>query len=86
MTTSPWKKIRDDENHIRWILKSDPQVVITAERTNPAPRRRFQGWNVTGFDRRGTFFRLEGADFKWQAKVRIEIAKNEYMQAHAEIF
>ncbi len=86
MAKSNWEKRRDDKNKIEWILKSDPHVWIGAERTNPAPRMKWQGWNVSGFDRQGTYFRAEGLNFKKDAIVQIEIAKNKYEHAHAERF
>jgi hypothetical protein len=86
MSGTYWNKMRDDENHILFVLKSDSHVSVTAERTNPAPIRKWQGWYVYGYDRRGTFFKSESLDFKKDARVQIEIAKNKYEQAHAERF
>lgn len=72
---SIWKTVRDDKNHITIINKHDAAVAITASRTNPSQRNRYQGWQVFGFDSRGTYFKQDGLNFKKDAMKAIIEAK-----------
>jgi len=81
-----WRKFRDDADHIGFVFISDKRITVTAHRTNPAPKNKWQGWEVLGTDDKGTFFHIKGLDFKKDARIQIEIAKNKYIFANAERF
>lgn len=78
MSKSVWNKVEEDENKIVWNNTHDEKVSIHATRTNPAPRGKWQGWEVLGFDKTGTYFKSVGWDFKKDAKREINAAKFEW--------
>lgn len=86
MPKSVWKKVKDDENNITWLNKLDKEVSIQATRTNPAPRGKWQGWEVLGLDKTGTYFKSVGWDFKKDAKREINAAKFEWESKNVDRF
>lgn len=72
---STWKTLRNDKNRIIIINRHDAAVTITASRTNPSPRDKYQGWEVYGFDVKGTYFKRGGLNFKKDAMKAITEAK-----------
>ncbi len=76
MTTSIWKKVRDDKDSIVWTNKLSYDTEIRAVRRSPSPRSKNQFWIVTGMSDHGIYFREDyGLNFKKDAEKSIIEAK-----------